>query len=35
MDNPTHTRLTALATETGKTLYGLLRKVSAAAAEKN
>ena len=34
MDNPTHTRLTALATETGKTLYGLLRKVSAAAAEK-
>lgn len=31
IDNPTHVRLTVLATETGKTLYGLLRKVSAAA----
>lgn len=31
IDNPTHDRLTALATETGKTLYGLLRKVSDAA----
>jgi four helix bundle protein len=29
MDNPTHARLTALATEAGKTLYGLLRKVAA------
>ena len=31
IDNPTHGRLTALATETGKTLYGLLRKVADAA----
>lgn len=30
MDDATHTRLTALAAETGKTLYGLLRKISAA-----
>jgi four helix bundle protein len=28
IDNPTHAKLTALATETGKTLYGLLRKIS-------
>jgi four helix bundle protein len=28
LDNPTHAKLTALATETGKTLYGLLRKIS-------
>lgn len=31
IDNPTYTSLTALAEETGKTLYGLLRKISAAA----
>lgn len=29
MDDPAHARLTALATETGKTLYGLLRKIAA------
>ena len=28
IDNQTHARLTELATDTGKTLYGLLRKVS-------
>ena len=31
MDDVTHTRLTDVATETGKTLYGLLRKISDAA----
>jgi four helix bundle protein len=31
IDSPTHTRLTALADETGKTLYGLLRKIADAA----
>lgn len=31
IDNPTHARLTALAAETGKTLYGLLRKITEAA----
>lgn len=30
MDDATHSCLTGLAVETGKTLYGLLRKVSAA-----
>ena len=29
VDDATHARLTGLAAETGKTLYGLLRKVSA------
>lgn len=33
VDNPTHARLTALATETGKTLYGLLRKITASASK--
>lgn len=28
MDNPTHARLTGLASETGKTVYGLLRKIT-------
>ncbi|MEE8117189.1 MAG: four helix bundle protein [Gemmatimonadales bacterium] len=31
MDDVTHSRLTDVATETGKTLYGLLRKISDAA----
>lgn len=31
MDDVTHSRLTDRATETGKTLYGLLRKISDAA----
>ena len=31
MDDVTHTRLVDVATETGKTLYGLLRKMSGAA----
>ena len=32
IDDSAHARLTGLAAETGKTLYGLLRKISAAAA---
>jgi four helix bundle protein len=33
-DDATHATLTALATETGKTLYGLLRKITDAAERK-